>query len=252
MNTFWKLAGAALLAAAFVPAGAATADHSAAPKRAFDLPPSADLTYSIGARQRGFNLNGDATLNWRAGDGKYTIATESRVALLGKLTEGRSQGTIDAWGLAPNEYTEKRFRKEPTTSTFDRDGKTISFTEGDEKYALKGGEQDRQSVTWQLAAVARAAKDKFKAGSEWTFFVVGWHDAEQWTFRVVGREKVRLGAAIGEVDAVHVLREPPPDSKAQALDIWLAPSQEWYPVKLRFTDNDRDYVEQTLERIVKK
>jgi hypothetical protein len=252
MKTLSTLAAAALLAAAFAPAGAATADHQAAPKRAFDLPPSADLTYSIGARQRGFSLNGDATLNWRAGDGKYTIATESRVALLGKLTEGRSQGTIDAWGLAPNEYTEKRFHKEQTTSTFDRDGKTVSFTEGDEKYPIRGGEQDRQSVTWQLASIARAAKDKFKTGSEWTFFVVGWHDAEPWTFRVVGREKVRAGAAIGEVDAVHVLREPPPDSKAQALDIWLAPSQEWYPVKLRFTDNDRDYVEQTLERVTKK
>jgi hypothetical protein len=49
-----------------------------------------------------------------------------------------------------------------------------------------------------------------------------------------------------------VLREPPPGSKDQSLDIWLAPSLEWYPVKLRFVDNDRDYVEQTLERIVKK
>jgi hypothetical protein len=80
--------------------------------------------------------------------------------------------------------------------------------------------------------------------------VVGPHDADPWTFRVIGREKVQAGAAIGAVDTVHVLREPPPGSKDQTLDIWLAPSLEWYPVKLRFVDNDRDYVEQTLEKLV--
>jgi hypothetical protein len=221
-------------------------------KRPFDLPPSADLTYSISARQRGFNLNGDALLTWRAGEGKYSVSAESHVALLGKLTENRSTGVVDAYGLAPTEYYDKRFRKDPTTATFDRDEKTISFSDGKQSYPIKGGEQDRVSISWQLVAIARAANAKFKPGSDWSFFVVGPRDADPWTFRVVGREKVQAGAAIGLVDAVHVLREPPPGSKDQTLDLWLAPSQEWYPVKLRFTDNDRDYVEQTLERITRK
>ncbi|QJE03203.1 DUF3108 domain-containing protein [Massilia forsythiae] len=232
-------------------APAAEESHPAI-KRAFELPPSADLAYSISARQRGFNLNGDATLTWRAGDNKYAINAESRVALVGKLTENRSQGTVDIYGLAPAEFYEKRFRKEPVTATFDRDKKSIGFTDGKQTYQIKGGEQDRVSVSWQLAAVARAAKDKFKPGSEWQFFVVGPHDADPWTFRVVGREKIQAGAAIGEVEAVHVVRAVPPGSKDQTLDLWLAPSKEWYPVKLRFTDNDRDYVEQTLERITRK
>lgn len=249
-----KLAAAGLMLAtlANLNASAAADDDHPSVKRAVDLPPSADLIYSISARQRGFNLNGDATLTWRAGDGKYSINAESRVALLGKLTENSSRGTVDSYGLAPAEFHEKRFRKEPETATFDREGKTITFTDGKHSYPIKGGEQDRVSISWQLAAVARAAKEKFKAGSEWQFFVVGPRDADPWTFRVVGREKIQAGAAIGTVDAVHVLREPPPGSKDQTLDLWLAPGQEWYPVKLRFTDNDRDFVEQTLERIVRK
>jgi hypothetical protein len=174
------------------------------------------------------------------------------VALLGKLTEDRSTGTVDSYGLAPSEYYEKRFRKEATTSTFDRDDKIISFSDGKQSYPIKGGEQDRVSVSWQLAAIARAAKGQFKPGSTWEFFVVGPRDADPWTFRVIGREKVQAGAAIGQVDAVHVLREPPPGSKEQTLDIWLAPSLQWYPVKLRFNDEGRDYVEQTLERIIRK
>jgi hypothetical protein len=57
---------------------------------------------------------------------------------------------------------------------------------------------------------------------------------------------------IGDLEAVHMARDPLPDNKDQALDIWLAPSQEWYPVKLRFTDNDRDFVEQTLSKLTRK
>lgn len=254
------LAAAALTNTAMAAAGDAPAadDRAERPvehpsiKRPFDLPPSADLTYSIGARQRGFNLNGDALLTWRAGEGKYSVSAESHVALLGKLTENRSTGSVDAYGLAPAEYYDKRFRKDATTATFDRDDKTISFSDGKQTYPIKGGEQDRVSISWQLAAIARAANAKFKPGSTWEFFVIGPRDADPWTFRVVGREKVQAGAAIGTVEAVHVLREPPPGSKDQTLDLWLAPSLEWYPVKLRFTDNDRDYVEQTLEKITRK
>lgn len=233
-------------------AQAAESEDHPAVKRPVDLPPSADLSYSISARQRGFALSGDATVTWRQGQGKYSVDAESRVALLGKLTETRSSGAIDSYGLAPTEYSDKRLRKDAVTATFDRDAKSISFSDGKDTYPIKGGEQDRASMSWQLVAVARAAKDKFKAGSEWRFFVVGPHDADPWTFRVVGREKVQAGAALGEVDAVHVMRAAPPNSKDQTLDIWLDPNHEWYPVKLRFTDNDRDYVEQTLEKIAKK
>jgi hypothetical protein len=258
MKTILKLAGVGLLLSATMAAGAAQeraddrpADHPSI-KRPFNLPPSADLSYSISARQHGFSLNGDALITWRAGGGKYAVSAESRVAMLGKLTENRSTGIIDSYGLAPAEYSDKRFRKDATTATFDRDAKTISFSDGKESYPIKGGEQDRVSISWQLVGIARAAKAQFKPGSTWEFFVVGPHDADPWTFRVVGRETMQAGAAIGQVDTIHVLREPPPGSKGQTLDMWLAPSLEWYPVKLRFNDDGRDYVEQTLEKITRK
>jgi hypothetical protein len=56
----------------------------------------------------------------------------------------------------------------------------------------------------------------------------------------------------GEFDAVHVTREQSAAIKGQELEIWLAPSLEWYPVKLKFVDDGKDYVEQTLEKVVKK
>lgn len=242
-----KLVAAAVLLAG---AGAVVADDHPAVKRPFELPPSADLNYHVAARQKGFGLNGDAVINWRTAQGKYALTVESRVPLLGKISDNRSEGTIDSFGLAPAEFYEKRYRKEPTTTAFNRDSRTLTFADGKLSYPLKGGEQDRASVTWQLAAVARAAGERFKAGSEWRFFVAGRRDAESWTFKVVRREKVRTG--LGDVEAVHVVRVPLPDSQEQTLDIWLAPGHEWYPVKLRFTDNDDEFIEQTLEKIVKR
>ena len=115
--------------------------------------------------------------------------------------------------------------------------------------SLKGGEQDRVSITWQLAAVARAAGDKFKPGSEWPFFVAGRSSAEAWTFKVVKREKVTTG--LGQVDAVLVSREALPGSRDQSIEVWLAPEHEWYPVKIRFTEGDKETIEQTLKSIAK-
>jgi hypothetical protein len=246
---FLKQPAAALLLAATLQ-GVWAADEHPSVKRPFDLPPSAELTYDLTARQRGFSLSGEALITWRAGEAKYVVNAESRVALLGKLTENRSQGGIDSFGLAPAEFYEKRFRKDPTTSVFNRETRTLTFSEGKENYPLKGGEQDRASVTWQLVAVARAAGDKFKPGSSWPFFVAGRRDADTWIFRVVGREKIHTG--IGELDAVHLVRETMPNASGQTLDIWLAPSHDWYPVKLRFTDDDKDFVEQTLAKVTKK
>jgi hypothetical protein len=219
--------------------------------RPFKLAPSADLDYAIEARQRGFTLPGEALINWRAGDGKYSVQAVTRSSLLGKIVENHSEGAVDNYGLAPTQFTEKKIRKPGTSTDFNRDSKTIGFTDGKLSYPLVGGEQDRASAAWQLVALARAAPDKFVAGSTWRFFVAGTHDGEPWTFTVVKREKVTLAGTLGEVDAVHILRAPPEGDKGQTLDIWLAPSMEWYPVRLRFTDND-DFIEQKLSKITKR
>lgn len=236
------------LTAAATPASAASEHPSV--KRPFNLPPSADLSYAIKVRQHGLTLGGEALIAWRAADGKYSIVGESRAGILGKVLDSRSEGEVDGFGLAPAQFYEKRFRKDPTTTTFKRDSKTIVFSESSESYPLKGGEQDRTSVPWQLIAVARGAQEKFAPGSEWSFFVAGRRDAERWSFKVINNETIHT--PLGDVDTVHLVKAPPPDAQGQQVDIWLAPSLEWYPVRLRFVDNDGDTIEQTLEKISAK
>jgi hypothetical protein len=215
--------------------------------RAADLPPPAELEYGVKALQDGVTLTGESRLEWRHDEGGYTARMETRAMLFGKILEEKSEGGVDAQGLAPARYTEQRFRKSASAASFDRAAQTISFQQSDQRYPIKGGEQDRASVIWQLIATARTAPAKFRSGASYGFFVVGQRDGEPWTFRVGGQEKVR--GPNGDTLAWHVTRNPPPDSKQQQLDIWLAPALQWYPVRLRFTEGGGDYIEQTLREV---
>lgn len=228
------------------PVGALGAAEHVAIKRPFKLPPSADLQYSVRASQKGITIDGTAQVQWRASEAAYSIHGESR-AFIGKLLENRSEGKVDAYGLAPATWYEKRFRRDGATTTFDRANKKVTFSIGEKTFPLLGGEQDRASAQWQLAAIARAAPDKMVTGAEWRFFVAGRRDAEAWTFKVIGRDQLKT--PLGTLETVHLSKSPPADYPDQKLDLWLAPAMEWYPVKLRLEEDGGEYVEQTIREI---
>jgi hypothetical protein len=222
---------------------------TAAVKTKINPPPAADLHFAVKARQGGLAINGDTVMQWRSSGKSYSVTTATRAMLVGKILDERSEGAIDEFGLAPAAFTEKRFRRDGTTTTFDRRGGVIKFSDGSKTYPIKGGEQDRASVMWQLISMARAAPAKFKPGASWTFFVAAQRDADPWTFKVDKPEKLKT--ALGDLQVVHVIKAAP-DKSGQQLDIWLAPSRNWYPVRLRLAEPDGEYVEQELEKIEKK
>lgn len=218
-------------------------------QRATNLPPSVTLHYLIRARQSGLDIEGTGLLRWQATKDRYSVFAESRTPLVGKLLEAGSEGTIDAFGLAPGKFTEKKFRRKETTTTFDRNAQRLTFTGSDKQLPLVGGEQDRSSIVWQLAAIARAAPQKFTKGVEWPVVVAGSRDASPWILRVIGKEKIRT--PYGAFDAMRVSRVPSEDGKDQTLDIWLAPSLEWYPVRIRYAEPNGDTIEQLLTKVVR-
>ena len=216
-------------------------------KAALNPPPSANLDYTINANQKGLPLNGSAVLHWTNNKDKYAISTETRAMLLGKILEAKSEGAIDASGLAPATSTEKRYRKDATTTTFNRETRSITFSASEATYPIKGGEQDRNSVVWQLATIARSLPAKFKQGASIPMVVAGQKDADPWTFKVGKTETVKT--PFGDLKAVKVNKVIKDGSKEQKIDIWFASSKEWYPVKIRFTEPSGDFIEQTISKI---
>lgn len=246
MKRFFSLLPLSIVLA--MPAWANSAASTAA-KRPFDPAPSADLAYAVKAKQGDFMLDGSNTLKWQVANNKYDIKTETRAMILGKILSASSEGGIDDHGLAPEIFNEKRVRRDAAITTFDRSARAIRFTASKETYPMSGGEQDRTSIVWQLISHARAAPKKFAPGSEWQYFVAGPNDAETWTFKVGQTEKIET--PFGQLQAVHVTRLLA-TPKSQQLELWLAPSLEWYPVRLRQTEQNGDYIEQNLEQVSKK
>ncbi len=238
---------ALLLACAIAASHGAAIAQTAAKRAVLSTPPSANLEYTIDANQHGLPLTGSASVRWATSAGRYTITTETRAMLLGKILEAKSEGAIDAFGLAPLTSTEKRFRKPATTTTFNRDTRTITFSASDANYPIKGGEQDRNSVVWQLATLARSTPAKFKTGSTVSVFVAGQKDAETWAFKVSKSEKIK--SPLGDLNAVKVSKVVKDAGKEQKIDIWFAPSREWYPVRIRFSEPEGDFIEQTITQI---
>ena len=245
---------ALLSATLFISLGASAApllnsDHTSV-KHPFNLPPSADLFYVIKAKHSGLTLSGSAHVRWTTDTKRFDVAVETKANLLGKMLDSRSEGVINEFGLAPLRLTEKRFRKPQHSVTFDQNDKTIRFSESATTYPLKGGEQDRTSIIWQLVSIARAAPEKLKAGTEWKFFVAGRKVAESWTFRVVGRETVRT--PMGDVTAIHISKRASQSKENQQLDLWIAPTLEWYPVRILFKDSNGTDLDQVLQKMVKR
>ena len=103
-----------------------------------------------------------------------------------------------------------------------------------------------------MRETAKAKKERLaaeKIAEDSASVVAGQHAAATWTFTVMKKEWIQT--PLGNVHAVHLLKSAPSDAKNQQLDVWLAPSLEWYPVRFRYTDPNDDFVEQTVISVSK-
>lgn len=210
-------------------------------------PPSVQLSYRIQAQQKGQSMFGSGHMTWQNDGKRYTLEGESRL-LFFTVLNFRSEGTIEAEsGISPVLYNEKRFRKPETNTHFHRERELIIFSASTRTYPRQGGEQDRASVTWQLAGIGRHDSERFRPGVKFPIFVAGTRKGEIWNFNVAGLEEMETAA--GPMKAWHLTRKPRADSYEQSLDIWLAPEKDWYPVRLRYTDRNGDYLDMSVAEI---
>ncbi|MFT5959733.1 MAG: hypothetical protein ACI8WM_000035 [Burkholderiaceae bacterium] len=209
-------------------------------------PPSAEVKYDVQALRDGKTVYGSGKIGWRRSEDNYLINGEASVLFFTVLSF-QSLGSIGSQGLSPLKYSEKRFRKAETNTHFQQANKVISFSSSTATYPRAGGEQDRASIVWQLAAIGRGDAAQFTAGAELDIFVAGVRDAETWHIRVVGEETLALGG--DQLVTWHFLRKPRPGSYDTQVEFWLAPAHDWYPVRLRQTETNGDTLDMSMSSI---
>lgn len=249
-----SLALAALLAASTAlaqpaaqaePAVAKTAGHAAAAKAAAPVrvPASVTLDYVVNATVSGVRLSTRARLLWQRDAGSYRAAWTVDVPLLGSRTQ-RSEGAIAPAGLAPARYTESARRER--SATFDEASARIHFSTDRPSAVLRPGTQDRLSVSLQLGALLAAAPARYPAGSTITVHTAGVRGAEDWHWRVLPDDTLRLAGR--ELPAVRLMRQPRKEGDSR-IELWLGRTLDYLPVRLRVTESDGDSADQQLSAL---
>lgn len=236
------------------------------PVYAINPPPPARLNFNVQTSYSGNPVSGTAFFDWQHDGQSYQLHSETKASLLfftQTFATLDSQGRFDEAGLAPALYQEKL--KRGTTNThfnhFRADapehptnGNTISFSASGATYARPAGAQDRLSILWQLAGIGRATPAAFKTGAEFTILVAATRDADVWRIQVLGQEELRINRKTYQT--WHVQRLPRPGSYDRKLEIWFAPQEDWFPVRVLQTDiggkNDGKTYDFTLEEIIRK
>lgn len=228
--------GAASATASASAPAAASAPHAASGVK-FSVPPSSDMQYDTfynGVR------NQPGTIHWTSDGQHYEMIVSMPVPFVGTFSYS-SHGRVDAFGLAPDQYIEKRGRRTEDVTIFNRTDKQIAFTRTPTTLALPDGAQDRFSMVMQLASLVRGDPDAYKPGVTRQFYVADNDSGEIWPIETIGDETVRT--AQGFIDARHFMRLPRHAGDTRRIDVWLAPSLGWLPARLVQTEPNGTQIE---------
>jgi hypothetical protein len=205
---------------------------------AYTLAGPARLHYQVKASVRGQDRFANGELVWRHDGESYEASLAIGGGPLPARTQ-RSTGRITAEGLAPLRFSDKARSEEATH--FQRDQGKVSFSSNRPDTQLLAGAQDRLSVLLQLGAMIAGDPGNFPPGRAIAIQTAGTRDAEQWLFLVAGAEELLLPG--GTVTALKLTRDPRKEYD-QKMELWLAPTMDYVPVRLRLTQPNGDSLDQ--------
>ncbi|WP_427312255.1 DUF3108 domain-containing protein [Cupriavidus sp. H39] len=196
----------------------------------YNPPPSATMHYAsfVNGVQ-----NPDGLIRWEQDGGRYRLAVETRV--LWFRFAFQSSGAMAEQGLLPERYEERRRNKVEATR-IDAAAGTVAFASGAQA-PFPAGAQDRFSVFLQLVGLVRGNPQRYASpGVTETFQVADTRDVEPMQVQYVGEDEIDTGQ--GVVRAKHFVRLPRRANDRRRVEVWLAQSLGWMPVRLRQTEPD--------------
>lgn len=202
------------------------------------LPPATTLEYGLTSGV----LSGTGWLDWQPSGGRYTLTLRG-TALGLNLLRWTSSGALDAHGLVPEQFSDRRLTQPDRRAEIDRPAGVVRYSGYKPDHAgelpLDGEMQDRLSWMVQLPALLAANPALRDAGQRISFSVTGARrDADRWTFVVKGRQEVALADGRA-VDSIYLMRanDAPGATVAEA---WLDPARGFLPVRARLTSGDKN------------
>jgi hypothetical protein len=208
------------------------------------LPSAGNYVYKM-SDSRYSALSGTTTIEWRLDTTTRRYETRLRSTVFGiALADITSTGTVQRFGLAPERYVQKSGTRAPRAANLDWNQRIVTFSSRTYQRPAQEGMQDRLSFQFQLMAIAQHLPEAMQVGRTISMEVAGPGDVEDYHFLVVDNEIVETEK--GPIEALKLDR--PKSGPAEArIEVWLAPSLRYLPVRLRFTDRRGNVTESLLE-----
>ena len=207
---------------------------------AMALPRSAELKYKATGWSKGLNYHASTELAWHHDGASYNTRMTLSAFLVGSFVWS-SAGQVTAEGLAPTRFAEKR--RSEVAAHFEADKGQVTFSANTPSAPWVKGAQDRATVFIQLAGMLAGDPSAFPPGSSISLYTVGPRSADLWTFVVEPVEVVSLPA--GDMPALKLVRKPRSEYDNK-VELWLAPSLGYLPVRTKVTQADGAFVDQQL------
>jgi hypothetical protein len=213
----------------------------------FEWPPSTQLSYALHGYYRG-DLEGTAQVQWVRAGSRYQVHLDVSAALLfsRRMT---SDGELTDEGLRPGRYDEEtrvgwleprrlEMRFEP--------GHVVLA--GGTRTAAPPGVQDTASQFVQLTWMFIMRPHLLREGSAIELPLALPRRVKRVVFDVVGQE--RLDTPVGPLDTFHLVPRadlrPGNDLSAQ---VWVAPSLQYLPVRIRIHQDAETYVDLSIRAL---
>ncbi len=213
-------------------------------------PPSTRLSYTLSGNFRG-PVEGSAQVEWVREGPHYQMHLDVVVGpRFAPLVSRRlsSDGLIGAQGLVPSRYDEETGRafaaSRLLTLHFEPDGVLLA---NGRRVARPTEVQDSASQFGQLAWLLGREPGRLVVGGQIELELALPRRVDRWTYDVSARETVY--APFGPVETFR-LRPRPLDRPAGELaaQMWIAPSLQYLPVRIRIEQDAETYVDLVIDR----
>ena len=229
---------------------AATTAETAPAAANFVWPGGTRLSYVLSGNYRG-EINGKAQVEWLRAGNKYQVHLDVLVGVpVAPLITRRmsSEGNITPEGLMPERFdedTKVMFRdRRRLKVSFEAD--TVLLANG-ERQPRPAGVQDSASQFVQLSYLFSLRPELLAVGSAVKVPLALSRKIDTWTYDVVAAEP--LATPFGEVASYHLKpRKLGQTSNDLTAEIWIAPSLQYLPARIRIRQDADTFIDMLIER----
>ena len=213
-----------------------------------EWPLSTRLSYALTGNYRGA-VSGEAQVEWLREGRRYQVHLDLSVGpSFAPLISRRmsSEGELGSRGIAPHRYDEDTrvlfTDRRRVTVLFQ--GERLTLADGRQE-AAPPGVQDASSQFVQLTWLFLTGREVMEAGHIVELPLALPKRQYRWRYEVLGEELLRT--PIGDLATWHLRPTQAAGGGDLSAEVWLAPSLQYLPVRLRIRQDEQTYIDLMLK-----